>query len=70
MTMSPMKSTSAHRLASETEASFSFVHRANIERYKKLLGTYLTDSERVFVQRRLKEEEAALRCQIGNLAGR
>lgn len=63
-----MKSTSTHRLVSEIEASFSFAHRANIERYKKLLGTYLTDDERVFVQRRLEEEKAGLRRQTGSLA--
>lgn len=63
-----MKSTSTHRLVSEIEASFLFAHRTNIERYKKLLATYLTDDERAFVQRRLEEEKAALCHQTGSLA--
>lgn len=36
-------------------------HRDNIERYRRLLRTSLTDNERQFVKRRLDEEEAALR---------
>lgn len=49
------------KAASQTEASVLFAHRANIERYEKILQTYLTDYERAFVQRRLTEERAALR---------
>ena len=40
--------------------SLSFVHRANIERYRKLLQTVLTEHERAFIQRRLDEEQDAL----------
>ena len=43
----------------------AFAHQANIERYRKLLRTYLTDNERSFVQRRLAEEQTALR-QLGS----
>ena len=35
-------------------------HRANIERYERLLQTQLTDHERAFIQRRLDEERRAL----------
>lgn len=43
----------------ELDTALSFAHRANVERYTKLLATYLTDVERDFVQRRLAEELAA-----------
>jgi hypothetical protein len=42
------------------EQSFDFAHRSNIERYKKLLQTHLTEHERAFIQRRLDEERRAL----------
>jgi len=32
----------------------------NIERYEKLLKSYLTDHERAFIQRRLEEERHLL----------
>ena len=35
-------------------------HRANLDRYRRLLRTYLTDSERQFVERRIAEERQAL----------
>jgi hypothetical protein len=35
-------------------------HRNNIRRYRRLLRTQLTDIERQYIQRRLKEEKAAL----------
>jgi hypothetical protein len=37
-----------------------FAHKANINRYRSLLKTYLTDNERKFVERRIGEEEKAL----------
>jgi hypothetical protein len=37
-----------------------FVHRTNIAKYRRILGTYLTPEERQFVERRLAEEQAAL----------
>jgi hypothetical protein len=45
---------------SQVEASFLFAHRANIERYERLLQTYLTDDERAFIERRLHEERKAM----------
>jgi len=48
------------RQTSKLESSMSFAHRANIERYKKLLNTRLTDTERAFVLLRLEEERRAL----------
>jgi len=35
-------------------------HRDNIHRYRRLLATQLTDLERDYVERRLKEEQAAM----------
>ena len=35
-------------------------HRNNVERYRKLLETRLTDLEREFIQRRLSEEQSAI----------
>jgi len=37
-----------------------FAHRTNIDRYRRLLKTYLTVNEREFIERRLGEEEKAL----------
>ena len=36
-------------------------HRNNIDRYRRLLRTHLTDLERDFIERRLSQEEAALK---------
>ena len=35
-------------------------HRNNIQRYRRLAETHLSDRERQFVERRLSEEQAAL----------
>jgi len=35
-------------------------HRNNIHRYRRLLATKLTDHERSYVERRLREEQSAL----------
>jgi len=43
------------------ESSLCTAHQNNINRYKRLLETYLTDIERNFVEGRLSEEQAALR---------
>jgi hypothetical protein len=48
------------KATSQMERSFLFAHRANIERYERLLQTHLTDHERAFIQRRLDEERRAL----------
>ena len=50
----------AQRRLSETEDSTLFAHRANIERYERILRTALTAHERAFVKQRLAEERAAL----------
>jgi hypothetical protein len=44
-------------------------HRGNIRRYKRLLGTHLTELERAFVLRRLDEEKAALADLLRKRAG-
>ena len=51
---------SQSKRVSQVEASFLFAYRANIERYEKLLQTYLTDHERAFIERRLHEEQQAI----------
>lgn len=35
-------------------------HRSNVQRYRQLLQTMLTDAERQFIERRLLEEELAI----------
>lgn len=47
-------------MSQEWQTAFIFAHEANIERYRRLLRTYLTDTERAFVERRLAEEQSAL----------
>jgi hypothetical protein len=37
-------------------------HRNNIHRYRRLLGTRLSDIERQFIERRLGEEQTALKA--------
>jgi hypothetical protein len=36
-------------------------HQKNIERYRRLLRTHLSDLERSYIERRLSEEEASLK---------
>lgn len=35
-------------------------HRANVHRYRRLLATHLSDLERAYIERRLREEQAAM----------
>ena len=51
---------SAHQRVSDIEISMPFVHRANIEKYARLLKTHLTEVERAFIRQRLEEERRAL----------
>jgi hypothetical protein len=44
----------------DTRDNLLFAHKANIERYRKILGTFLTAEEKGFVKRRLAEEQTAL----------
>lgn len=44
----------------EMQKAMVFAHRANINRYHRLLKTKLSEIEREFVERRLDEEEKAL----------
>lgn len=50
------------------EAASQFARRANIERYRKILGTHLTAEERRFVERRPAEEQALLHKLRGSVA--
>jgi len=45
---------------SDTSALWTWVHRANIERYRRMLGTQLSPVERRFIEQRILEEEEAL----------
>ena len=47
-------------MASQIETSLVFVHRANIERYKRLLATNLSDEDRLLIRGQLAKEELAL----------
>jgi hypothetical protein len=47
------------------ESTEQFVHRTNIAKYRRILGTYLTTEERRFVERRLAEEQALLQQLAG-----
>ena len=42
-------------------------HRSNIQRYRNLLQTSLTDLERQFVQKRLTEEQSNLESLAASL---
>lgn len=48
-------------MIAERARAVQAVHQANIDRYRRLLTTYLTDGERQFVERRIAEEQEALR---------
>jgi len=50
------------------ETTEQYAHRQNLTRYRKLLATHLTAEERRFVERRVAEEQAALRRLSGNAA--
>jgi hypothetical protein len=47
-------------MTSDMQKVLEFAHRANIDRYRRLLKTYLTVNERQFIERRLGDEEKAL----------
>ena len=55
-------------MTSELKATMHWVHRMNIERYRKILRTYLTAEERRFVECRLAEEQAALQQPAGGVS--
>ena len=47
-------------MMSDTRDNLLFAYKANIERYRKILETFLTAEEEGFVKRRLAEEQTAL----------
>ena len=47
-------------MTSNLQNGLVYAHRANIDRYRRLLKTHLTEHERDFITRRLGEEEDAL----------
>ncbi|HXX08150.1 MAG TPA: hypothetical protein VEJ43_08785 [Pseudolabrys sp.] len=54
------QSEAARRSISHIETSMLFIHRVNIERYKKLLAGTLSKDGRVLLEARIAEEESAL----------
>jgi hypothetical protein len=50
------------------ETTQQYAHRQNLARYRRLLATHLTAEERRFVERRVAEEQAALRRLSGRAA--
>ena len=57
---------------SNQAALWVWVHRANIERYRRMMSTPLTPAERKPIEQRIAEEEAELRSaqDMGELAER
>lgn len=55
-------------MTSDLASKRHFVQRANVEHYRKMLRTYLTDEERAFVERRIAEEEATCQKAIAGSA--
>ena len=54
-------------MTSELNKALRSAHRANIDRYRRLLQSNLSDNEREFVERRIAEEQRALqRLADGN----
>jgi hypothetical protein len=51
------------------ETTQQYAHRQNLARYRRLLDTHLTAEERRFVERRVADEQAALR-QLSRSAAR
>jgi hypothetical protein len=50
----------------DRDATRLLVRRTNVERYRRMLKTHLTITERLFVERRLAEEEVALQQTARN----
>jgi hypothetical protein len=48
-------------MSSDFDGAMMSAHQKNIERYQGLLDAYLTERDRRFVERRVAEEQAALR---------
>lgn len=42
-------------------------HRKNIDRYRRLLATHLSELERAYVERRLSEEQASVKGLLGEV---
>jgi hypothetical protein len=52
----------------ERDTTKRFAHKANIARYQKILAGHLSPAERDFVERRVAEEQGALRNLAEGLA--
>jgi hypothetical protein len=50
------------------ETTEQYARRQNLARYRRLLDTHLTAEERRFVERRVAEEQVALRRLSGSAA--
>ena len=47
-------------MMTDEELALLRCHRGNIDRYRRLIKTELTDLERAFIERRLSEEQGKL----------
>jgi len=52
----------------DTRDNLLFAYKANIERYRKILETFLSAEEEAFVKRRLVEEQIALNQLDGRIS--
>jgi hypothetical protein len=55
-------------MTSDLEKAMRWAHEANIQRYRKILSTPLTETERQFIQNRITEEQRAIE-QFGSERG-
>ena len=60
-----MPSHRALTMTPSSETMLRFVHQSNIDRYCRILETYLSGDERAFVEGRLAEEQLALEKLAG-----
>jgi hypothetical protein len=56
-------------MSADFNDTLRWAHRANIDRYRRILESEITARERAFIERRLAEEEEAL-LQISRETGR
>jgi hypothetical protein len=56
-------------MTSKFESARRWAHEANIQRYRKILSTPLTETERQFVQNRLNEEQRAINAEQSQQIG-
>jgi hypothetical protein len=55
-------------MTSDLNKALRAAHRANIDRYRRILESYLTEHERQFVEQRIAEEQQAIQQIAGGNA--